>query len=212
MLTCRNTSAIWSGVSPLRRAARTCSASSASCRSTASAASVSMLRSERDRTGLDQTSPQAYRVMKSWKSLVNSVVPATARSTWSSPSTCRRTVIPCAARSASSMLASGAGAWYIRAGTLPISRAATHGRTVRGEGRIDERPCRPEVAGGVERGVEPGIGDSGLVEPLPQVGDAQQRLAQRHVAGDRPGAGLRDQVVGGDRADDRGQQPGYPLG
>src|SRR5215469_4152226 len=44
--------------------------------------------------------------MKLWKSAVNGVVPATARSTWASPSTSRRTVIPCALRSASSMPAS----------------------------------------------------------------------------------------------------------
>src|SRR5215471_11925398 len=129
-----------------------------------------MLRSARDRPGLDQVSPHAYRVMKSWKSLVNAVVPATARSTWASPSTSRRTVIPCAARSASSMLASGAGAWCIRAGTLPISRPGTHGRTVSGQGRVDEHTGRPEVAGGVKRGVELGAGNAGLIEPLPQAG------------------------------------------
>src|SRR5215469_8550141 len=44
--------------------------------------------------------------MKLWKSAVSGVVPATARSTWASPSTSRRTVIPCALRSASSMPAS----------------------------------------------------------------------------------------------------------
>src|SRR5262249_51034427 len=44
--------------------------------------------------------------MKLWKSAVNGVVPATARSTWASPSTSRRTVIPCALCSASSMPAS----------------------------------------------------------------------------------------------------------
>src|SRR5206468_8486764 len=145
-------------------------------------------------------SPHAYRVMKSWKSPVNTVVPATARSTWASPSTSRRTVIPRAARVASSMLASGAGGGCIRAGTLPIPRAGKRGRTVRGQRGIGELAGRSEITGGVKRGVDLGGGDARLVEPPAHVGDAQQGLAQRALAVGRPGAGLRDQVVRGDGA------------
>ena len=57
--------------------------------------------SRRASPGRCQRSPQAVRVMKSWKSAVNGVVPATARSTWASPSTSRRVRIPASRRSSS---------------------------------------------------------------------------------------------------------------
>src|SRR6478736_10226057 len=58
-------------------------------------------RDRRSRPGLDQTSPHATRVMKSWKSAVSSVVFAIARSTWASDRTVRRTAMPCSYRASS---------------------------------------------------------------------------------------------------------------
>ena len=64
----------------VRTAARTCSSSSSRRPSATSAVRVMQLRVLRSRPGRDQISPQAYLVMKSWKSAVNSVVPR-----WSGP-------------------------------------------------------------------------------------------------------------------------------
>ena len=54
-----------------------------------SAVSVMQLRVRRSSPGRDQISPQAYFVISSWKSRVNGVVRAIARSTCSSPRTAR---------------------------------------------------------------------------------------------------------------------------
>src|ERR1035438_3524851 len=93
--TWRRTSLISSTLTPLRRAARRCSASSSSMPCAASMATVMQLRVRRSSPGRDQTEPHAERVMYSWKSAVNASAPATARSTCSSPRTSRRVVIPC---------------------------------------------------------------------------------------------------------------------
>src|SRR6476646_1617896 len=82
--------------------------------------------------------------MKSWNGSVNGVVPATARSTCSSPSTSRRTVMPCRERSASSRGASSRGASSISVLT----------GLVRVERRGDEGIGGAEVAGRLERGID----------------------------------------------------------
>src|SRR4051812_32736855 len=76
-------------------------ANSSSARSVSRIASVTALRMRRSMPGRVQTSPHAPRVMKSWNSAVKSVVPSIARSTWASPSTSRRTVMPAACRASS---------------------------------------------------------------------------------------------------------------
>src|SRR6516162_9643854 len=96
--------------------------------------------------------------MKSWNGSVNGVVAATARSTCSSPSTSRRTVMPCRARSASSM-------------ALPQF-------LVRIEGRGDEGVGGAEVAGRLERGLDLLRGDSRRGQPLFQLGHGQQDILQ----------------------------------
>jgi hypothetical protein len=51
-------------------------------------------RSRFDQVGRDQRLPQAASVISSWKGRSKSVVEDSARSTWRSPSTARRVVIP----------------------------------------------------------------------------------------------------------------------
>jgi len=63
-------------------------------RSETGAVIVIALRMRRSRPGLVQISPQALRVIRSWKSAVKSVVLEIASSTCSSPSTSRRTSMP----------------------------------------------------------------------------------------------------------------------
>ena len=53
-----------------------------------------MERLRRSSPGRVQMLPQAYSVIICWKSALKSVVAATARSTWASPSTSRRTAMP----------------------------------------------------------------------------------------------------------------------
>src|SRR6266487_5386900 len=97
--------------------------------------------------------------MKSWNGSVNGVVAATARSTCSSPSTSRRTVMPCRARAASSI------------GVSPI--AGLQG-VVRVESRGDKRAGGAEIAGRLERGVDLLGGDPGRRKPFLQFGHCQQ--------------------------------------
>ena len=92
---------ISAGVTPLLIAPRTCIAISFSARIAVSAVSVTMLRVWRSRPPRDHTSPHAARVMKSWNGAVSSVAFAIARSTWASPSTARRTPVPCSWRCSS---------------------------------------------------------------------------------------------------------------
>src|SRR5262252_3763832 len=90
---------------------------------------VSRLRVWRGKPGRVQISPQAFRVMKSWNSRLNSVVEATARSTYSSPRTARRTFIPCSRRFASSMI-------------HPLTQEELRKRLVEGVGLFDVRKVR----------------------------------------------------------------------
>src|ERR1700757_2680514 len=101
--------------------------------------------------------------MKSWNGSVNGVVAATARSTCSSPSTSRRTVMPCLARAASSIGSSMA---------LPPLLVGV-------EGRGDEGAGRAEIAGRLERGLDLLRGDSRRGQPLLQPGHGQQDILQR---------------------------------
>src|SRR5215469_17664327 len=124
--------------------------------------------------------------MKSWNGSVNGVVAATARSTCSSPSTSRRTVMPCLARSASSMV--------------------NLQRLVRVKSRVDKGVGRTEVAGRLERGIDLLGGDAGRRQPLLQRGYAQQHVAQREPGAHRPGTRLGYQVVRLSAAEHAGQQ------
>src|ERR1700760_3374144 len=98
--------------------------------------------------------------MRSWNGAVKPVVRATARSTCSSPSTSRRTVMPCCRRSASSM------------GSGPILGGILGETVVRGQGRVGELPGRPEVSGRVQGGVDLLGGDPGLFQLLGGPGQA----------------------------------------
>src|ERR1044071_1370517 len=102
--------------------------------------------------------------MKSWNGSVNGVVAATARSTCASPSTSRRTVMPCRTRSMSSMA--------ILRFLVCVDR-----RGYEGAGGA-------EVAGRLERRVDLLGGDAGRREPFFQLGHCQQHVAER-----KPGAG-----------------------
>src|SRR6476646_11621335 len=102
--------------------------------------------------------------MKSWNGSVNGVVAATARSTGSSPSTSRRTVMPCRARAASSM---------------GVSSIAGLQGVVRIESRGDERAGGAEVAGRLERGVDLLGGDPGRREPFLELGHGQRSEERR---------------------------------
>src|SRR3954452_15506076 len=148
------TSAISASVRPLFTAARTCRANSSQCRKATVIASVSRLRSRLARPGRCQRSPQAVRVMKSWKAAVNGVVAATARSTCAFPRTSRRVRIPAARRSSSVLGPVGSFTWY-----LPCrwrgrrSRGAVGEATVLGEDGVG---LGVRLAGvGARRGQEP---------------------------------------------------------
>src|SRR6516162_105481 len=97
--------------------------------------------------------------MNSWNGSVNGVVAATARSTCSSPSTSRRTVMPRLARSASSM-------------ANPQCLVCVKSRGDKGVGRA-------QVAGRLERGIDLLGGDADRREPFLQLGYCQQHVAQR---------------------------------
>src|ERR1039458_3869809 len=103
MADCNRTSLISSRVTPLLNAALTCIRNSSPRFKATIIASVSRLRVWRGRPGRAHISPQALRVMKSWKSRLKSVVAATARSTCSSPRTERRIFMPCWKRLVSSI-------------------------------------------------------------------------------------------------------------
>src|SRR5271163_2162623 len=102
--------------------------------------------------------------MKSWNGSVNAVVAATARSTYSSPSTSRRTLIPRSARSASSMLVPLA---FFRFLVL-----------VGVKGRGDKGRRGAEVAGRLERGIDLLRRDSGRGQPALQLRHGKQHVAQ----------------------------------
>src|SRR5215470_17889456 len=124
--------------------------------------------------------------MKSWNGSVNGVVAATARSTCSSPSTSRRTVMPCLARSVSSM--------------------AGLQRLVRVKSRGDKGAGGAEVAGWLERRVDLLGGDAGRRELLFQLGHCQQHVAEREPGAGGPRPRLGHQVVRLGAAQHAGQQ------
>src|SRR5215471_12582353 len=66
-------------------------------------ASANRLRVFRDKPGRAQVSPQAYRVIRSWKSWLKGFRLARLASTWADPSTSRRIFRPAEYRSRSSM-------------------------------------------------------------------------------------------------------------
>src|ERR1700722_4572201 len=101
--------------------------------------------------------------MKSWNGSVNAVVPATARSTCSSPSTSRRTLIPPSARLASSMLQ-----------LLRFARLWQFEVLVGIEGRGDEGIGSAQVSGRLKRRVDLLGGDAGRGQPLLELGHRQQ--------------------------------------
>src|SRR5512133_1648695 len=97
-------------------------------------------------------------MMKSWNGSVNGVVAATARSTCSSPSTSRRTVMPRRARSASSMA--------IPQFVMRLERPANEG--IGGA----------QVAGRLERSLDLLRGDAGRGKPFLELGYGQQHVLQ----------------------------------
>src|SRR6516162_2380944 len=112
--------------------------------------------------------------MKLWKSAVNGVVAATARSTCASPRTSRRTVIPCAARSVSSILP-------------PVARAEPSRPALSTESVAEKGDhARPGVGPGV------GAGGSGSAKAVAPAGE-------RVTAGldGRRGKGLASEGPGG---------------
>ena len=96
-------------MAPVLAVARVCIASSSKLPSAASSARVTIERSRRLSSGRAQTEPQAPSVMKAWKSASRAVFAASARSTWASPSTRRRTAIPASKRSDKAVSPSGIG-------------------------------------------------------------------------------------------------------
>src|SRR5215469_3192457 len=117
--------------------------------------------------------------MKSWNGAVNGVVAATARSTCSSPSTSRRTVMPWRARAESSIGSSM---------TIPQL-------LVRVERRRNEGIGSAQVTGRLERGLDLLRGDAGRGEPFLELGHGQQHILQRQSRADGPRARLGHQVV-----------------
>ena len=182
MAVCRITSLISSSVSPLVRAARRCIASSSWWPRATSAVSVISERLRRSRPGRVQISPQAYRVIRSWKSAVNAVVPAAARSTCASPSTSRRTAMPAATWSGRTMLAGSASATRPR-----LFRGRQVGDAVEHDQPAVADPARrsaARLAGGRRRVVGAGHGQhrrGDLVEPVAHV-ERGERLADQRVA------------------------------
>src|SRR5208282_5994229 len=127
--------------------------------------------------------------MKSWNGSVNAVVPATARSTCSSPSTSRRTLIPRSARSASSMLAPLPFAGLPLAG-LPLAGLPLAGLVrllvfvrfpipVGVQGRGNKGIRGAEVADRLERGIDLLRRDAGRRQPVLQLRHGKQHVAQR---------------------------------
>ncbi len=85
--------------------------------------------------------------MKSWKTAVRALVRAIERSTWASPRTARRTVMPAACRERSSPAVAAAGIGPGRAGGVFREMAEERGeyrcgpfraREVGGAGQLDE--------------------------------------------------------------------------
>src|SRR6266576_1917804 len=113
--------------------------------------------------------------MKSWNGSVNAVVAATARSTCSSPSTSRRTVMPCLARAASSM-------------AIPQF-------LVRVERRGNKAIGSAQIAGRLERGLDLLRGDAGRGEPFLELGHGQQDVLQGQPRAGGPRSRLGHQVV-----------------
>src|ERR1700761_3137959 len=108
--------------------------------------------------------------MRSWNGAVKPVVRAPARSTCSSPSTSRRTVMPCCRRSASST----------DSGPILGETVVPGGETVvRGQRRVGELPGRAQVAGRIQGRVDLLGGDPGPVQLLGGPGQAEQGVPQR---------------------------------
>ena len=139
---------ISSGVRPIRRAARTCIASSSSRPRATSAASVMQLLVLRSSPGRAQISPHAYRVMRSWKSSVKLVVRSTARSTCSSPSTSRAHLQ--SASSAAAIVSFGHVASLVPAGSSRCPRSVR----LRGQAARRSRDARPRRIVTVAPGIE----------------------------------------------------------
>src|SRR5947207_15916958 len=131
--------------------------------------------------------------MKSWNGSVNGVVAATARSTCSSPSTSRRTVMPRRARAASSIGSSMAIPQFL----VCVERPANEG--IGGA----------QVAGRLERSLDLLRGDAGRGKPLLELGHGQQYILQWQSRADGPRARLRHQVVRLGAAEHAGQQRGH---
>src|SRR6516165_4597918 len=104
--------------------------------------------------------------MKSWNGSVNGVVAATARSTCSSPSTSRRTVMPCRTRCAS----------FIGASFIGASSMANLQCLVRVKSRRDKGISGAEVSGRLERGLDLLRGDACRGQPFLQFGHGQQHV------------------------------------
>src|ERR1700683_690583 len=110
--------------------------------------------------------------MKSWNGSVTGVVEATARSTCSSPSTWRRTVIPCCLRSASSMA------------VLLVQLDLDCRVCVQGRG--DEGVRGAEVPGRLQGGLDLLRGDACRGQAVLELGHGQQHVAQRQAGAHRP--------------------------
>src|SRR5258708_23643253 len=129
--------------------------------------------------------------MKSWNGSVNGVVGATARSTCSSGSRSRRTVMPRRARSASSMAIPQFLVRVERPGNKGIGGA--------------------QVAGRLERRLDLLRGDADRGEPFLELGHGQQYVLQWQSRADGPRARLGHQVVRLGAAEHAGQQRGHVL-
>src|ERR1700751_3023112 len=144
--------------------------SSSSCCSAARTVRVTMDRSGRLSPGRDQISPQAYRVIQSWNGAVNSLVPATARSTCASPRTARRTAIPCSVRCSSSMVTP--------LSLVAVIRLLLSG-SVGGQGGGDEGVGVAQVAGRVQGLLDLRRGDPRRGELVLDLGSGEQHVAER---------------------------------
>src|SRR5215469_15146197 len=110
--------------------------------------------------------------MKPWKSVVNGVVAATARSTCASPRTSRRTVIPCAARSVSSI-------------RPPVARAEPYRPALSTESVAEEGDhTRPGVGPGV------GVGGPGSAKAVAPAGERVTAGLRDDRGAGYPGAGV----------------------
>src|SRR5579862_16126 len=98
--------------------------------------------------------------MKSWNGSVTGVVEATARSTCASPSTWRRTVMPCCLRCASSM-------------AVLLLQLSLH-RGVRIQGRGHEVVGGAEVTRRLQGGLDLLRGDDGRGQSVFELGHGQQ--------------------------------------